>query len=530
MALLTSLFDGKKLEYQITVETTACENGATPTQYLILSELKFPNTSMKTAASGLRVPNAAKRILVPMPFTGRTKANLQSPVCWPQLPLVRKTFPGNFLFEYVRSAPENGSLPTKLNLNNSRPAVLAFPIQPILDIGGTLTLEIGIDHSVNNTLQNVSVTACLDKGTRPKVLSPANCSSGVGIQANTSSEAGRASLVMVPYPEPGNWYVTLEAICYHLDRGPNEITRVKCDSNTTSIVFNVMSASCVYGGCGPYGRCYQYISGGFIFSTCVCTAGWRGWGCTDGSTASSDFELLLATLLLTLSNLLFLPTIALAIYRHYYTEALVYFFTMFFSTFYHACDEEAYTFCLMRLSVMQFCDFYSAILSFWITVIAMADLPSSLTSLAHMAGSLGIAVGVEYDRTGLWVFVVPAATGVIIMIASWVFHCYKQHSCYPKKTVWICLVPGVVLVATGLVCFAFLETKDNYKYVHSSWHAATALCVLFLLPPRRDRKGRPKVGGRCMSMSPSRSSYIRADDIRFAPDNSGAGDSLLSYA
>lgn len=56
--------------------------------------------------------------------------------------------------------------------------------------------------------------------------------------------------------------------------------------------------------------------------------------------------------------------------------------------FYHACDQEAYVFCLMRLSVMQFCDFYSAIFSFWVTLIAMAGLPHSLYSLLHVAGAM----------------------------------------------------------------------------------------------------------------------------------------------
>lgn len=65
-------------------------------------------------------------------------------------------------------------------------------------------------------------------------------------------------------------------------------------------------------------------------------AGWSGWGCTDDTTALSFSRQLAAALLLTLSNLSFLPAIVVAIIRCYFTEASVYIFTMFFSTVTHA--------------------------------------------------------------------------------------------------------------------------------------------------------------------------------------------------
>lgn len=61
-------------------------------------------------------------------------------------------------------------------------------------------------------------------------------------------------------------------------------------------------------------------------------AGWRGWGCTDSADALTYGFQLLSTLLLCLSNLMFLPPVVLAIRSRYVLEAAVYTFTMFFST------------------------------------------------------------------------------------------------------------------------------------------------------------------------------------------------------
>jgi hypothetical protein len=59
--------------------------------------------------------------------------------------------------------------------------------------------------------------------------------------------------------------------------------------------------------------------------------GYRGYGCTDSSQAHLS-RYLPSVLFLTLSNLMFIPAIIVAIYYRLYIEALVYFFNMFFST------------------------------------------------------------------------------------------------------------------------------------------------------------------------------------------------------
>ncbi|MGH0176003.1 UNVERIFIED_CONTAM: hypothetical protein FKN15_076345 [Acipenser sinensis] len=104
-----------------------------------------------------------------------------------------------------------------------------------------------------------------------------------------------------------------------------------------------------------------------------CTTGQRGWSCTDASEAQSYARQMLAALLLTLSNLMFIPPIVVAVYRYYIVEASVYLFTMFFSTFYHACDQPGVTvMCIMDYDTLQYCDFLGSVSSIWVTILCMA--------------------------------------------------------------------------------------------------------------------------------------------------------------
>lgn len=173
---------------------------------------------------------------------------------------------------------------------------------------------------------------------------------------------------------------------------------VACEENV-KVTFEVSLSPCVDGACGDNGYCQEFFSGVFHYSSCKCIASkhtiltnvvfyrlptslwsqrgwsykishfllypavfssnmshdiwmalimwlstdWRGYGCTDGSVADSPAEQLTAALLLTMSNLAFLPAIILSLYRHFFVEALVYFFTMFFSTVSTSVMYDTYT-------------------------------------------------------------------------------------------------------------------------------------------------------------------------------------------
>lgn len=195
--------------------------------------------------------------------------------------------------------------------------------------------------------------------------------------------------------------------------------------------------------------------------------------------------ILLELLLLVLSNIPFVPATYIAYRRHYYVEAIVYFSTFFFSSFYHACDagENIISFCIVRLSVLQFSDFFCGLLAIWVTIIAMAYLPTPWPSLLHMLGSILLAFGTTYNKTSVWVFVIPTVIGVVIMIGHWVWKYRQTKRLFPRKFYLTRIFPiGLIFVLVGLVVFAVLQTQSNYKYLHSLWHVLMAVAIIILLP------------------------------------------------
>lgn len=104
--------------------------------------------------------------------------------------------------------------------------------------------------------------------------------------------------------------------------------------------------------------------------------------------------------------------------------------------------------------------------------------------------------------------------------------CKLRHQIYPPKRRYLThLLPGVLLAGTGLIIFAFFETQGNYKYTHSVWHAVISSSIIFLLPPRRDRKGN------CCMTSPARyalenyaNGHILSDTTNTASSGDGVND------
>jgi len=144
-----------------------------------------------------------------------------------------------------------------------------------------------------------------------------------------------------------------------------------------------------------------------------------------------------------------------------------------------------------------------------------------------------IAIGTEYNRTGLMVFIIPFAMGIALPIIVWSYRSiHNRRLLLPPWTSLLLFLPGLLLGAAGLLLFAFVETQDNYRvsktaavsqvlrtkdrqtdertkriyfsiiylfhfqYTHSAWHVIIAISLVYLLPTRnnygrKERSGHP---------------------------------------
>uniref|UniRef100_A0A8B9NEK1 Post-glycosylphosphatidylinositol attachment to proteins 6 n=1 Tax=Accipiter nisus TaxID=211598 RepID=A0A8B9NEK1_9AVES len=360
------------------------------------------------------------------------------------------------------------------------PTLLLLNLNTGMDSGGSLVVNL----LLNKVLANATVVACVSAAS--PVLSfnaTQNCSTAFfqGYPLSMSASSAEAMLIVL-YPQTDDWFLSLQLIC---PKGQGE-----CNAAEAKVTVFAYLTPC-FNDCGPYGQCSLLRRHGYLYAGCSCKAGWAGWSCTDDTKAQSVGAQNLATLLLTLSNLMFLPAIAVAVYRYYLVEASVYTYTMFFSTFYHACDQPGVAvMCIMDYDTLQYCDFLGSVVSIWVTILCMSRVKKILKYVLFILGTLLIAMSLQLDRRGVWNMMGPCLFALVIMIAAWVYHGVKRRHCYPsswKRWVFY-LLPGITLAFIAISVYAFMETNENYYYTHSTWHVLVACSVAFLLPPRDKHK------------------------------------------
>ncbi|XP_060116647.1 post-GPI attachment to proteins factor 6 [Heteronotia binoei] len=446
-----------RLSFQMEASFTACKPGTASTFLAFYQSL---NRSQAVPPQG-GSPNAMWQV----------GANASAPgsSCLRSQPVVREDL--DVVSVMFRVLGESG-VPVRPQL----PSLLLLSLNSGMDSGGTLILGLQLNKTAS-ILGNATVLACLSAASpvlNPNAMGDCRTAFFQGYPLNVS-EASLEAVLSVPYPESESWFLTLQLVCPK-DAG-------EC---AQALVTVTAFLSPCWNDCGLYGQCSFLRRHGYVYAGCSCKAGWSGWGCTDGTKAQSVGAQTLATLLLTLSNLMFLPAIAVALYSYHLVEASVYLFTMFFSTFYHACDQPGVAvLCIMDYDTLQFCDFLGSVVSIWVTILCMAQLKKMLKHILVLLGTLFIAMSLQLDRRGVWNMMGPCLFALVIMMSVWAHRGVRRRHCYPPcwKRWAFFLLPGICLAFIAIAVYAFMETNENYYYTHSLWHVLMAGSVAFLLPP-----------------------------------------------
>ncbi|XP_051043632.1 transmembrane protein 8B isoform X2 [Phodopus roborovskii] len=390
---------GRIIRFQLCVRLQECPQPS-------LSRALVPGAAMNMPQSLGNQPLPPEPPSLGTPIEG-SGAIVPPEHCWPVRPTLRNELDTFSVHFYIFFGPS-------VALPPERPAVFALRLLPVLDSGGVLSLELQLNVS-SLRQENVTVFGCLTHEV-PLSLGDAavTCSkeSLAGFLFSVSV-ASRVARLRIPFPQTGTWFLTLRSLC---GVGPRF---VRCRNVTAEVRLRTFLSPCV-DDCGPYGQCKLLRTHNYLYAACECKAGWRGWGCTDSADALTYGFQLLSTLLLCLSNLMFLPPVVLAIRSRYVLEAAVYTFTMFFSTFYHACDQPGIVvFCIMDYDVLQFCDFLGSLMSVWVTVIAMARLQPVIKQVLYLLGAMLLSMALQLDRHGLWNLLGPSLFALGILATAW---------------------------------------------------------------------------------------------------------------
>ncbi|KAL0107615.1 hypothetical protein PUN28_014724 [Cardiocondyla obscurior] len=398
--------------------------------------------------------------------------------CIPRYQLVRVKHAETFSTVYLLQGKE--WLSSRLILTDLVPIMMQFNILPLIDIGGTLDINVNLEVKKLLSTQSIAVTMCIQRDRIPKLEDRHSCQKG-SLMINLSSLNKRNASILITYPQPGVWYIIILPTCYNFS------VPVPCQIERLSTLLNIRTKKCTFSDeniCGNHGICREIQKNILHYATCNCFKGYTGWDCTDISSTIPAISLL-SVVPLVISNIFFVPAIYIAVKRKLYAEGLVYLVTMLFSSFYHACDQSGGQFCITKYEVLQYSDFFSSILSFWVTLIAMAQLPIAFVPLCHMMGVFVITFGVQIDKMCLISILIPLSLAVVIPVSMHTYRIFQSRKCKnpSRRTLF-----GLLFAIIGLLLYSFIETEKNYQYVHSVWHIVMALSLIFLLPHTKSKQ------------------------------------------
>lgn len=369
-----------------------------------------------------------------------------------------------------------GQLVPKVHViaNDEFMVVKTFRLQNGVDTGGVL----GVHATLMSQNWTGVVWLCASPQRVPENGSVYNSCSGGRIAVH--SPANLTGHVFMLFPAPGTWHLALQSQCY-----ADGTRRVIPCENLPLVKFSVAMTQCP-DECRKVGKCEMYMAATSVYAACECYAGHRGLTCSDTQYALTPTTQLTAVLLLTLSNLAFVPTIVLAAYRRLFTLAAIFFFNLFFSSFYHACDaSRLYQLCIMDYDTLAFSDFFGSVMSFYAVLAFMARMPEKARTFLLLSGAMVIAMFQDNNRHNDLFHVLPLVFIGIIMLGSWIREMKQRRAIFPSKKRYLYFIlPGMLLACLGIgINYGLMHRADSYQYSHSFWHFSVMLAPCFLMPP-----------------------------------------------
>lgn len=251
---------------------------------------------------------------------------LSEMIPYKQYNLVKTSSSESFLFSYDLLSEIDASVPVTINLTTSDFTVLKFVVQKGSDVGGSLQFSLAYNSKTKTNHEHQTIVGCIRRNAREVPMWPDKClfdgtTTKAPVILNATAEN---STIYIPYAEPGIWfasfrlfngtceicnctegcnrkYVSCVEICEEncVSRRECEYCPLNCKEEVllkkeckqcdcsgdcknaekegnSSVFFDISSYPCLAGKCGKNGRCVYMVSGGFVYSTCVCSNNYRG--------------------------------------------------------------------------------------------------------------------------------------------------------------------------------------------------------------------------------------------------------------
>ena len=127
------------------------------------------------------------------------------------------------------------------------PIFTRFKTFDFTDLGGSLNIRVSMDTGTFNDPSNHLeegfyhvITGCLSKGRQPRVISTIGVMScdnhGATLKvADLDPKVGNEALKIIPFPEPGLWYIGFQLSCRNISTGG----LIKCPESSVSAMVSV---------------------------------------------------------------------------------------------------------------------------------------------------------------------------------------------------------------------------------------------------------------------------------------------------